>query len=634
MSWFSDAADSLAGYKESGRNGGKGKDSRFPYNLDINRADETEKSCHWFFDKPAECNDTEWYQSKSYKCVNCLDQAIFDYAYISPTEKVTDPLTGEMKVRQSPWNKTLKSLQSPMDVAMENIQVRLFPTIAMYANVYAFAVGIVTLGRIPPPRLIDRICTDLVGFGNGLFPRMIFATVFSYLVEGLIKHTYFRHRPNMTTGAVADVDRWMGVNDFVNKDYESYDFFHRSKGAFMGLKSHRSSFPSGHNTGAWTLVGVLLFTGFYNDFTGVKRGWNGILSVMLGIALILGIYQIYARTSLGGWHWPSDILGGVLLGFASAFFGGLFYKYPLLLLGLMALILALVAYAVYKMYEAGTEIVGSEYDTYFYGVVLLVVFGAYKLFSMATSEQKIGPKTYIFICLQGVAFVTVVGFILGFVFIEDVVFPVGTAWRLDKGPEEAKVLEPNSRDSWFSGWTRQYVPASLSLRNLDNLIPDSARTSTFACPAKTGDDIYASGVVASLHPGMYHENGLSHKEQVRRKCNEEAIENIEFLKSLLQISEATEEITEGPKDPMAGFKSLAMPMIVLIFVLGSPFCWKLLYVLQGVFVNPHIDADYEYEKYSYLNPVGKLLNDKKPTGHNSTSKPERGSWLDKAARNS
>jgi undecaprenyl-diphosphatase len=67
-------------------------------------------------------------------------------------------------------------------------------------------------------------------------------------------------------------------------------------------KIYHGSFPSGHTTTSFALATVLLL-----DWPGPRRRAVGI--VAFALALLIGFSRIYR-----GVHWPSDALGGALLG--------------------------------------------------------------------------------------------------------------------------------------------------------------------------------------------------------------------------------------------------------------------------------------------------------------------------------
>ncbi len=64
-----------------------------------------------------------------------------------------------------------------------------------------------------------------------------------------------------------------------------------------------SSFPSGHMTWFFALAAIVWFT---------NRKWG---TWYLALSVLMGIARIYV-----GVHWPSDILGGIVVGLASGWF--------------------------------------------------------------------------------------------------------------------------------------------------------------------------------------------------------------------------------------------------------------------------------------------------------------------------
>ena len=97
---------------------------------------------------------------------------------------------------------------------------------------------------------------------------------FAYVINYLIGFIYFRPRPFVLNQVVKLIDK----------------------------SPLEKSFPSGHATVAFAMAFSLYF---YNKKLGV---------ILLVLALIVGLGRIYV-----GVHYPMDILGGVLVGFLSAF---------------------------------------------------------------------------------------------------------------------------------------------------------------------------------------------------------------------------------------------------------------------------------------------------------------------------
>jgi len=69
------------------------------------------------------------------------------------------------------------------------------------------------------------------------------------------------------------------------------------------------SFPSGHAAIYFALaVSIILFFRFSEDISKRKWGWR-----FLGAAFLIGVARIFI-----GFHWPSDILAGAIIGIISA----------------------------------------------------------------------------------------------------------------------------------------------------------------------------------------------------------------------------------------------------------------------------------------------------------------------------
>jgi membrane-associated phospholipid phosphatase len=476
--------------------------------------------------KPEFCKELKWYESQPSQCVHCIDVKLFKYLYIDPKGTTTDPDTGEVKPNSRLYD-FLTNIQEPLDSTMEFMQLYLFIIVLSISIVFAFFYGIITRGRIPNEAVRSDLAVDAIGFGNGLFPRLIFAIVFSYIVEGIIKLSNYRARPNLTRGVVSDYDRWMGPNDFTDfNDEEERNFFVRSKGALLGLRGHRSSFPSGHNTGAWTLFFILFFSPMYTDFRGSKQPWGKLMSVLAIIFFVLAIYQFYARISLGGWHWPSDIAAGVLLGMVSALFGGLLWSKPGLLILAVGSIVAMFWYFNYGTYQLasaleeytkgdaqeisdilknywGITLVDNEgiietvkkkihqgrraanFFSAFCAVITLLYFlWVYK--AVKNKSVGLGPGSYAYLCTFGLIFILFASVSIGFLYPDEMIVSTSNTEKQHWGRVEDLNLGDSSaiigvavdqaikllfRDygSVDYGWFQMRLPMSFPIRNLDPL---------------------------------------------------------------------------------------------------------------------------------------------------------------------
>jgi undecaprenyl-diphosphatase len=77
----------------------------------------------------------------------------------------------------------------------------------------------------------------------------------------------------------------------------------------MFERLYQNSFPSGHTQTAFTVATVLLWA-YSRD--GKLKWWNGAIIIALGT--LIGVSRVYV-----GAHFPLDVLGGALLGAATAF---------------------------------------------------------------------------------------------------------------------------------------------------------------------------------------------------------------------------------------------------------------------------------------------------------------------------
>lgn len=86
------------------------------------------------------------------------------------------------------------------------------------------------------------------------------------------------------------------------------------------LKDRGCSFPSGHTANFIIILGFLMFVGL----TRLAPSWHrNLLLCLYGLYIVLmGVSRIYI-----GDHWPSDVLGGALLGSIFLVWMILFYKW-------------------------------------------------------------------------------------------------------------------------------------------------------------------------------------------------------------------------------------------------------------------------------------------------------------------
>lgn len=160
------------------------------------------------------------------------------------------------------------------------------------------------LVRIPYPSMNDFFLF-VTKFGNPLNAAIIFLCIFLLL---LIK----KYRTEACWLAINFILIAGALNPLIKL------YFSRERPTLQHLVTeHSYSFPSGHSLGSMVLYGTLIFLAplFFKN----KRTVRFFQFFLALVILTIGVSRIYL-----GVHFPSDILGGYLLGAS-----WLFFTYPI-----------------------------------------------------------------------------------------------------------------------------------------------------------------------------------------------------------------------------------------------------------------------------------------------------------------
>lgn len=328
--------------------------------------------------KDESCEKIPWYDSQPNYCVNCIDFYSFNYLYrpIQPWYTEATVVLGSTASKTS----VTVVLQTVIDLFLEAQQMADKFFIARF-TLPAYTMLKEENGRQRLERRLEAIRAEqgtaaaveyqrsleikydgnlkqmyqdqpsesgtvslylrsllggvyqMLRYRSGFFFRLLIANSLSYTVEKVIKNVYYNKRPNMTRGMVQDWDRMIGRDELAEPGSE--EFYIRAFSRVNKNKGYRTSFPSGHNLGAWQFFFTVFSTPFFNvpeDNSGLRMfDLDSLISpwwwVALMVMAVLGvIFQFYARISLGGWHWLSDILASIGLAFLLVIVAGLIYK--------------------------------------------------------------------------------------------------------------------------------------------------------------------------------------------------------------------------------------------------------------------------------------------------------------------
>jgi len=184
-----------------------------------------------------------------------------------------------------------------------------------------YAIGFVALGLLvsgQPPALLDVSARAFAGIGTrpallltetGLFP--VYATIsVVLLIAGIVERRWLRA---VLISILTLVAAWQ-VSDACK------ELFHRPRPNYWVLIHEPSwSYPSGHTTLVIAFYGFWTAVAWTSDLPLAAKRWIRIAFALFAIAIG------WSRLALGA-HYPTDLVGGYLLGAAMASAGMIVYR--------------------------------------------------------------------------------------------------------------------------------------------------------------------------------------------------------------------------------------------------------------------------------------------------------------------
>ena len=172
--------------------------------------------------------------------------------------------------QQASYNNQMKPLQSQIsrfDLAVTR-QIQSWP-----AWLHPLMTGVSLIGH---PGTVTVVAASLLAWNvlkrNYELAIVAFASLASLIISAILKEIWKRTRPDTAQA--------------------------------LGL--HTYSFPSGHSYGSTVIYGLLAYLAWRH----LPAPWNGIVpSLLVLLILTVGISRVYL-----GAHYPTDVLGGWLLG--------------------------------------------------------------------------------------------------------------------------------------------------------------------------------------------------------------------------------------------------------------------------------------------------------------------------------